>query len=361
MKAEDPIVFGGPTVVSCRAPYGAGGLGRHFARVVEIERAAGRLHRYFSIHPRPGDEGVGIRIGMPYVRPLIRMTPLRFLRGWKNYVVGDLFDRVVAARLEPSEGAFIGFVGKSLHSFRVARAGGTRCLALHVGNSHVRKILRRHAAAYRQWGLERSWLNAAQARKAIREYEMADLIFVNSAYTWASFVEEGVPESKLRRFRLEPDGRFVPPASRPDDDVFRVVYAGSLSVPKGIPVLVEAFTRLVGPARLTLVGTWSSRGMRRYLERARARDPRIHVQPGDPLPHYQQADVCVHPSYEDGFAYAPAEALACGTPVVVTEDTGMKELVREGENGYIVPTGDVDALYERLAALQRAKQGRIHV
>ena len=47
------------------------------------------------------------------------------------------------------------------------------------------------------------------------------------------------------------------------------------------------------------------------------------------------------------------EALACGVPVIVTEDTGMKEHVREGQNGYIVPTGDWQAIYERLEYLSR--------
>ena len=47
------------------------------------------------------------------------------------------------------------------------------------------------------------------------------------------------------------------------------------------------------------------------------------------------------------------EALACGVPVVVTEDTGMKEYVEEGVNGYVVPTGHVDALVERLEHLRR--------
>jgi len=61
--------------------------------------------------------------------------------------------------------------------------------------------------------------------------------------------------------------------------------------------------------------------------------------------------VFVHPSYEDGFGYAPAEALACGTPVVVTADTGMNEHVRDGINGFIVPTGRADALLDRLQAV----------
>ena len=70
-----------------------------------------------------------------------------------------------------------------------------------------------------------------------------------------------------------------------------------------------------------------------------------------PLPHLLRADVCVHPSYEDGFAYAPMEALACGVPAIVTEDTGMKEHIVEGRNGYVVPTGAVNSLVDRLEHL----------
>lgn len=58
-------------------------------------------------------------------------------------------------------------------------------------------------------------------------------------------------------------------------------------------------------------------------------------------------------AYEDGFAYAPAEALACGVPVIVSEDTGMKDLVDPGANGLILGTGDADALADALDAAYR--------
>ena len=45
--------------------------------------------------------------------------------------------------------------------------------------------------------------------------------------------------------------------------------------------------------------------MRRHMARITTQDPRIRLRPGDPLPHLWRADVCVHPTYEDGFAYAP--------------------------------------------------------
>jgi len=49
------------------------------------------------------------------------------------------------------------------------------------------------------------------------------------------------------------------------------------------------------------------------------------------------------------------EAIACGVPVIVTENTGMKEYVKEGVNGYIVPTGSYKAILERLEYLDDAK------
>ena len=42
------------------------------------------------------------------------------------------------------------------------------------------------------------------------------------------------------------------------------------------------------------------------------------------------------------------EAMMCGVPVIVTEDTGMKENVIEGENGYVVPTGSWEAILEQM-------------
>lgn len=349
-----PAVNAQGAVLSCRVPYGKGGLGQHFAQVVEDARRAGRLARYFCTGIRPGDEAVGVRTDGALAAWAGRWTPLRFSPGWRNLVEIDLFDRWVARSLRgaPRGDTFIGFVGQALHTFRQARSLGYRRLELVAANSHVRNVMAQHAKAIARYGIETSWLNPAQVRKTLREYELADVIQVASDYSLESFLEQGVPREKLVKVPLRVDPRFRPPAARTRDGVFRIVYVGSLTVMKGVPLLLEAFSRLpVREAELTLVGGWSTRGMRRYLQAWLQRDSRIRLAPGDPLPHLHRADVCVHPTYEDGFAYAPAEALACGIPVIVSEDTGMKEYVREGVNGYVVPTGDVDALVERLVHL----------
>lgn len=206
-----------------------------------------------------------------------------------------------------------------------------------------------YATARAAHPLEGDWLGPRLLTRSIAEYELADVIWVNSEYARETFLAEGVPAGKLRRRTLTADPRFRPRPIAPRNDGLRVVYVGSLTVTKGVPVLIEAFGRYPAPrARLTLVGWSGTRGMARWLAGAVTRDPRVQIAPGDPLPYLHAADVLVHPSYCDGFGYAPLEAVQCGVPVIVTDQTGMKEFVHEGVNGYVVRTGSPTAILERL-------------
>jgi glycosyltransferase involved in cell wall biosynthesis len=131
---------------------------------------------------------------------------------------------------------------------------------------------------------------------------------------------------------------------------------GGFTVDKGVPLLIDAVRRLPhADLRLRLVGGWKTPGMRRFVSEATAADARIEVLVGDPLPHLRSASLYVHPAYCDGFGYAPAEAMACGVPVLVSADTGMKELVSPGENGLVFPTGDLEALSEAIDAAYRGE------
>ncbi|HEY0777071.1 MAG TPA: glycosyltransferase family 4 protein, partial [Gemmatirosa sp.] len=64
---------------------------------------------------------------------------------------------------------------------------------------------------------------------------------------------------------------------------------------------------------------------------------------------YADSDVCCLPSLSDAFGHVLLEALACGTPVIGTPNTAAPDLVTPGENGFIVPIRDVDALAGALA------------
>jgi glycosyltransferase involved in cell wall biosynthesis len=338
-------------VIACNSPYNEGGMGQFLSALVEEARSDRSLAAYYTVAAKPNDP-LGREVMLDRHRWMFRATPLRFSHAWRDYVAADLFDRAVARELVAAD-VLVGFGGRTLRTFRRARELGYTRLVLESATSHIANVWRQHAAAAKAHPFEAGWLNLAQVRRTLREYEMADEIVVTSEYSRQSFLREGVPEAKLTR-RVQPvAARFAPPPRRPARRGFRIVYVGRLQVTKGIPLLLDAFSQLRdSAAELVLVGGWATGAMERYVKRHLTNDPRVRVRPGDPLAELHQADVLVHPTYEDGLGLGPLEALAAGVPVIVTEDTGMKEYVVPGVNGLIVPTGRVDALVAAIESIR---------
>lgn len=63
---------------------------------------------------------------------------------------------------------------------------------------------------------------------------------------------------------------------------------------------------------------------------------------------YHWADVYISPSHVDGSSVSLMEALACGLPCLVSDIPGNREWVTEGQNGWLFPDGDADALAEKI-------------
>lgn len=67
----------------------------------------------------------------------------------------------------------------------------------------------------------------------------------------------------------------------------------------------------------------------------------------------READIFLHASHSEGISNAVLEAMACGLPVVCTDAGGMREAVRDGIDGLVVPVRDVEAMAEALVKLAR--------
>jgi glycosyltransferase involved in cell wall biosynthesis len=288
-------------------------------------------------------------------RPLARALRgvARFSPAWRLWAASVEFDADAARRL-PRADHLIAFNGTAARQFRAAPRAGYRSISLVSATAHFQRVLDQQSRASRAYPLERPWATRL-LRRNLAEYAQADRIYVASRYARESFIEQGYPEELLSHFPLTPDPRYTP-GGPPSSATFDVVYVGGLTVDKGVPLLVDAVRALShADLRLVLLGGWKTRGMRRFLQNACAEDPRISICLGDPLARLRTARLYAHPAYCDGFAYAPAEALACGVPVVVSEDTGMKDLIDSGRNGLVLPTGDRSALTEAIEAAYRAE------
>lgn len=359
LAAQEAALPSGRVVVSCSAALGTGGLGRHLREIVAALQRAEQPTVCISgstrAAPPPDSRRVlRARLAAFGASRMLARSPLPLTPGVRTRAFMTDFDAYAARRLPAAE-HLVAFNGQALTQFAVARRAGYRSLALVSANSHMRQVAAQHAKAHRRYPLEGSW-TAHLVKRNLAEYGRADRIYVASRYVRESFLQEGFSPELLSALPLTPDPRYREEGPRTGSDRFDIVYVGSLAVHKGVPLLIDAVRRLPqADVRLTLVGGWGTRGMRRFVQSACAGDRRIVVSPGDPLPHLRAASLCVHPAYEDGFAYAPAEALACGVPVLVSEDTGMKDLIDTPRRGLVLPTGDLDVLTEAIEAAYRGE------
>lgn len=129
-----------------------------------------------------------------------------------------------------------------------------------------------------------------------------------------------------------------------------VLYLGKLTPRKRVDILVGAFAQLRDPeCRLAIAGNDMGYGatLRRLVERLGVADRVVFtgLVPGaQRVSALADADVVSYASQHEVFGLVAVEALLCGTPVVVADDSGCGEIVRETGGGLLVPPGDEDAL-----------------
>ena len=127
-----------------------------------------------------------------------------------------------------------------------------------------------------------------------------------------------------------------------------VLAAGQLTAQPGFDLLREALARSGDPAlHLTILGEGPERAAleARACELGLAGRVALPGFAADPCPAMAGADLFVLSSRYEGFPNVVLEAMACGTPVLAFDcPGGLAEIVRQGENGWLVSAGDVAAL-----------------
>ena len=340
------------------------GVYHHFELAHQL-RARNHLRRIYSTWPwaRLRREGLPRHLvrTFPPVHTLdilLRGTPLysHTLQGRFNRWVSDSFDNWLFRRIEPCD-ALIAISGAGLTTGPLVQSRGGKFIC-DRGSTHQRFQDEVMAAEYRRWGVPTIAPLAHILRREEAIYALADAITVPSNVARRSFIQMGVPAEKLHVIpygvRLD---KFVPtqphPPALPISDSFEVLFAGQISLRKGIPYLLQAFARLRHPrARLTLVGAVQDevRPMLAVL-------PTQNVTFTGSIPQPELARIMARshvlalPSVEEGLALVQGQAMACGCPVVATAATGAEDLFTNCIEGFIIPPRDPIALAERLQQL----------
>ncbi len=240
--------------------------------------------------------------------------------------------------------------GTGLEAGRWMRDHG-RTWICNRGSAHVATQKELLAEEFARWGerLPPESFDPAAMARCEAEYREADAVVVPSGFARRSFLDRGFDPDRVHVCPYGVDLSLFRPVPK-EDRRFRVLFVGAQSIQKGIGYLFEAVRPLVraGQVELWLVGT-ASPDARRILERnadlftAHGPQPRARL-----YWYYSQASVLVLPSIQEGLALVQAQAMACGTPVVASTNTGAEDLFTSGVEGFIVPVRDPAAIRDRI-------------
>ncbi len=194
--------------------------------------------------------------------------------------------------------------------------------------------------------VELDWLH----QRRLQDIALADRILVPSDHIRGELIRHGTPSERISVIPYAADtDRFRPDPTRAVTDGCTFLFAGGITQRKGIKYLLEAWRQVRRPGwTLQLLGALPSDPgpLRPYLSEV---DHLGRVGHAEMPARMAAADVFVFPSLFEGSAVVTYEALACGLPSIVTPNAGS--VVRDGEDGTIVPARAVDSLAAAMVQL----------
>ncbi|WP_420238873.1 glycosyltransferase family 4 protein [Telmatobacter bradus] len=188
-----------------------------------------------------------------------------------------------------------------------------------------------------------------------QELELADHIIVPSSHVRTT-LSGVVPEEKIHVVNYGAPVVSVGAAKKNSPgEAIRVLYVGALHQRKGIGYLLQALEQCKVEVDVTLVGMKDA--------------PNAHVDSAckryrwfESVPHAKvlelmaEADVLIHPSLSEGCALVVLEALANGLPVIVTPNSGTLDFVRDGQEGFVIPICDAQAIADCILQLDTDRE-----
>jgi glycosyltransferase involved in cell wall biosynthesis len=305
-------------------------------------------------HPALAPDLVRSHVGLALRQELARVRfadPQRFHR-WRATTVTEWIGRHGFGRANVLHG-FISNLDPSL--VRTAGAHGL----LTIGDQIIAPAAVQVAEQRRQlerwpgWedggalSPERTAETAAWERQS---WDALDHITCPSGYVRAGLLAEGVAPSKISMLPypspLPIDGLRGPPATRAPPTIG---FVGAVGLRKGSPYFVEVARRF-GRDQASFVMVGAVRLSEQAARSAREAVELVGHVPRSAIREWLAGfDLFFFPSTCEGSASAVVEAMAAGLPVITSPNSGS--IIRDGEDGYLVPYDDLDQAEARIAAL----------
>ena len=237
----------------------------------------------------------------------------------------------------------------------IERAGFPVVGAIHHPITQDLRLSLESEPKWRRRILIRRWYTFLKMQKRVAR-QLQDIVVVSTSTRDDIARDFGVDPARVSVVPLGIDQDIFKPRAHVVKDPNQLISAASADVPlKGQKFLVEAYANLLKTRpdlKLTVIGKPREGPTKQLADELGVADKinyihgLTHEEMGEA---YCSAGIAVTPSLYEGFGFPAAEAMASGTPVVVTDGGALPEVV--GDAGVVVPRANADALTEAIGAL----------
>jgi glycosyltransferase involved in cell wall biosynthesis len=275
------------------------------------------------------------------------------------YQVERAHDAYAARRIKQfNPDIFIGYEHGSLNTFKTAKKMGKITIMdlAQIHHNHIAELRERFPVMKEANLADDAFFEKTNRIKEER-LKYVDYIFALSDMAKQGLIKAGIPEEKIYLTRLGFDPtNWKLRTQYAKTGTFKIIYVGAITEHKGIRMILEALKSLQLPdVTFTMVGT-KTLGVDTLLKEYEGYYTCLPYMHHEELVNlYHASDVMVIPSYLDSWGMVVTESMACGTPVIVSENTGTCELVEQG-GGFVVPSGDAKAVAEKLLHLYNNRE-----
>ena len=325
---------------------------------------ATRSDRRFAVMTHAGDvePSFGDSLGFPVLREMAGSSSVGAIRLSAAPVNLAILRRALQ-RVRPSSVIVFSSVDTA---FELAWATRRRIIAGHnvLLNVAGRRFYRESGQLWPSYRLREELLFGALDRVAA--LSIVGRILAHTDFHKQLYMELGIPEERITviphcidmaRLDASVADERPPPSS---SHAFTLLYVGRLEPEKGVSQLLEAAALASQESllRLNVVGDGSLRGFVAEASRSLGRDGRLAIEYHSRLSlsalaaAIRDCDAVIIPSFAEPFGIVALEAMTLGKPVIGVSRGGLAEVVRDGEQGLMVPRPDPPLLARAIIQLQ---------
>ncbi|WP_374951920.1 glycosyltransferase family 4 protein [Mucilaginibacter sp.] len=258
-------------------------------------------------------------------------------------------------------GAVYCYEDAALSTFQKAEKLDLQCFYdLPIGYWRAgRKLLENEAEKWPDWAATLTTFKDSAEKLARKDDELrlADRIFVASSFTAKTLLDYPTETAPVEIVPYGfPDVAGERTYQAKENKPLKLLFVGGLSQRKGIAEMFAAVEKLGRHVELTVVGSKTGTACP-ALNAALAKHKWIPTMPHhEILAIMRQHDVLLFPSLFEGFGLVITEAMAQGTPVITTERTAGPDIIRDGDNGWLIQAGNQQELQNAIENLIRRPQ-----